>query len=60
MDERVRLFAQLAGLTDGRSDEITRTIVSEVGQPATTAAKSHTAAAVRDLEIIAESLCDVA
>jgi aldehyde dehydrogenase (NAD+) len=59
VDERAEVLAKLARLIDARSEEITRTIVSEVGQPATVAASSQTAAAVADLDIIAESLHEI-
>src|ERR1700733_9409412 len=54
LQERVAVFEKLARLTEARSDEITRTIVSEVGQPVTTAAISQTAGAVEELDLIAK------
>lgn len=59
VQERVEVFAKLARLTEARSEEITRTIVSEVGYPAAWTAKSQTAGAVEELDIIAESLCEI-
>lgn len=56
---RAEVFAKLADLSEARSQEITRTIVSEVGQPAVTAARTQTAGAVEELRIIAESLGDI-
>jgi aldehyde dehydrogenase (NAD+) len=58
--ERADIIDKLARLTEARSNEITRTIVSEVGQPATIAATSQTAGAVEELEIIAEGLREIA
>lgn len=56
VDERVELFTRLARLTAARGEEITRTIVGELGYPAAWAAKSQTAGAVEELDIIAQSL----
>jgi aldehyde dehydrogenase (NAD+) len=58
--ERSAIFHRLARLTESRADEITRTIVSEVGQPITTAVKSQTAGAVEELDLIAECLPEIA
>jgi aldehyde dehydrogenase (NAD+) len=58
--ERADIIDKLARLTEARSEEITRTIVSEVGQPATIAATSQTAGAVEELAIIAEGLREIA
>jgi aldehyde dehydrogenase (NAD+) len=57
--ERVAVFEKLARLTEARSAEITRTIVSEVGQPVTTAAISQTAGAVEELDLITECLDEI-
>jgi aldehyde dehydrogenase (NAD+) len=59
VEERVEVFAKLARLTEARSEEITRTIVSELGYPALWAAKSQTAGAVEELDIIVESLREI-
>ncbi|SFG53186.1 aldehyde dehydrogenase family protein [Streptomyces mirabilis] len=56
VDERVDMLHKLARLTEARSGEITRAIVSEIGQPAKIAQESQGAAAVEDLRSIAESL----
>jgi aldehyde dehydrogenase (NAD+) len=58
--ERAEIFNRLARLTESRADEITRTIVSEVGQPITTAVKSQTAGAAEELDLIAECLPEIA
>jgi aldehyde dehydrogenase (NAD+) len=60
VDERVELFTKLARLTEARGEEITRTIVTELGYPVAMAAKSQTAGAVEELDIIAESLRQIA
>ncbi|MFC4504467.1 MULTISPECIES: aldehyde dehydrogenase family protein [Streptomyces] len=54
--ERVEMLHKLARLTEARSEEITRAVVSEIGQPAKIAQESQGAAAVEDLRSIAESL----
>lgn len=59
VDERAALFRKAAALTEGRSEEITQTIVSEVGQPYSVAVTSQTANSVDDLAIIADVLGDV-
>jgi aldehyde dehydrogenase (NAD+) len=59
LGQRIEIFAKAARVMRERSAEITRTIVSEVGQPYAIAAKSQTAASVDDLDIIAEVLADV-
>lgn len=56
VDERVEMLHRLARLTEARTDEITRAVVSEIGQPAKIAQESQGAAAVEDLRSIAESL----
>ena len=58
--ERAALFSRLARLTEARADEITNTIVSELGYPVQWVAKSQTAGAVEELDIIADSLLDIA
>jgi aldehyde dehydrogenase (NAD+) len=59
VDERIAMLDKLATLTAERADEITRVIVSEIGQPARIAHESQAAAAVEDLRSIAESLPSV-
>ncbi|MEU9787184.1 aldehyde dehydrogenase family protein [Streptomyces phaeochromogenes] len=56
VDERVEMLHKLARLTEARSEDITRAVVSEIGQPAQIAQESQGAAAVEDLRSIAESL----
>jgi aldehyde dehydrogenase (NAD+) len=53
---RARVLRRLADLIEGRADEITRLIISEVGQPIAFAADAQTAVAVRDLRNFADSL----
>lgn len=59
VQERIDIFSKLARLTEARSEEITQTIVSEVGYPAPWVAKSQTAGAVEELDIIAECLGEI-
>ncbi|OYD73706.1 UNVERIFIED_ORG: acyl-CoA reductase-like NAD-dependent aldehyde dehydrogenase [Burkholderia sp. CF145] len=60
IDERIALFERLAQLTEARGEEITHTVVSELGYPVAWAAKSQTAGAVEELDIIAKSLRQIA
>ncbi|MFB4426357.1 aldehyde dehydrogenase family protein [Streptomyces sp. QL37] len=57
--ERAEFLRKLAELTEKRSDEITRAIVSEIGQPYAIAAEAQGASAVADLVSLAESLPEV-
>jgi acyl-CoA reductase-like NAD-dependent aldehyde dehydrogenase len=59
VEQRIELFRKLARLTEARADELTRTVVSELGYPATWAAKSQTIGAVEELDIIAECLGEI-
>lgn len=56
---RIDIFTQLARLTEARSEEITRTMVSELGYPAAKASVSQTAGAVEELDIIAKCLGEI-
>ena len=56
IDERAKALRRLADLIENRADEITRLIISEVGQPIAFAADAQTGVAVRDLRNFAESL----
>lgn len=56
IDERVAIFQRLADITERRAEEITRTIVSELGYPAKLAHKSQTLGGVDELRVIAECL----
>jgi aldehyde dehydrogenase (NAD+) len=58
--ERAGLFRKLASLAEAQAEAITRTIVSEVGQPKTMAAVSQTGGAVEELLLIAETLGEIA
>ncbi|SDZ70796.1 Acyl-CoA reductase [Variovorax sp. YR266] len=57
--ERIAIFSKLARLTEARSDEITQTLVSELGYPITALRRSQTLGAVEELDIIAESLAEI-
>ena len=59
VQERASIFRKLARLTEARSDEITRTIVTELGYPITAASRSQVAGAVEELDLIAEFLGEI-
>lgn len=59
VEERATLFTKLARLTEARSEELTRTVVTELGYPIKSATKSQTAGAVEELDIIAQSLGEI-
>jgi aldehyde dehydrogenase (NAD+) len=59
VEERIAMLRRLARLTAARADEITRAIVSEIGQPVKIAAESQSAAAVEDLLSITEFLPEI-
>ena len=58
--QRADIFRKLARLTETRSEEITRTIVTELGYPIASASRSQTAGAVEELDLIAEFLGEIA
>jgi aldehyde dehydrogenase (NAD+) len=60
IEQRAAIFRKLARITEARSDEITRTIVSELGYPITLATKSQTEGAVEELDLMAELLGEIA
>jgi aldehyde dehydrogenase (NAD+) len=60
LDERAEVVTNLARLLEARSGEILRTIVSEVGHPASMAAQAQVGSAIRDLDIAAEALNEIA
>jgi aldehyde dehydrogenase (NAD+) len=57
--QRADIFRKLARLTEARADEITRTIVTELGYPIMAASRSQTAGAVEELDLIAEFLGEI-
>jgi aldehyde dehydrogenase (NAD+) len=59
VDERVQIFRKLARLTQERSEELTRTIVSEVGYPMAAARKAQVDGAVEELDLIAQMLPEI-
>jgi aldehyde dehydrogenase (NAD+) len=59
-DERAAVLRRMADLIEERAEEITRTIVSEVGQPQHLAAQLQTASPAENLRIIADSIGEVA
>jgi aldehyde dehydrogenase (NAD+) len=59
IEERADALRRLADLIETRADELTRLIISEVGQPIAFAADAQTAVAVQDLRNFAGSLGEV-
>jgi aldehyde dehydrogenase (NAD+) len=59
VEERAEIFGRLARLIESQTDEITRTIVNEVGQPISSAVKSQTKGAVEELDLIAKCLPEI-
>jgi aldehyde dehydrogenase (NAD+) len=57
--ERIEVIHGLARIIDARADEITQTIVSEVGQPISVATQNQTRGAIDDLNVIAEALREI-
>lgn len=60
VESRAAIFAKLARITQDRSEEITRTIVTELGYPISIARRTQVAGAVEELDIIAECLHEIA
>ncbi len=56
LDERAGVLTRMADLIEARAEQITRTIVSEVGQPEHLAAQLQTATPALSLRIIAEAV----
>jgi aldehyde dehydrogenase (NAD+) len=59
LEERTSVLDRMAGLIEAQAEEITRTIVSEVGQPQRLAAQLQTASPAENLRIIAGAVCEV-
>jgi aldehyde dehydrogenase (NAD+) len=59
LEERAAILGRMAGLIEARAEEITCTIVSEVGQPERLAAQLQTASPAENLRIIAEAVREV-
>jgi len=59
VDQRVAIFEKLAALTEQRSEELTRVMVSELGYPAKQAHISQTIGAVEELQVMADCLRQV-
>jgi aldehyde dehydrogenase (NAD+) len=60
LEERAAVLRRIAVSIESRAQEITRTIVSEVGQPERLAAQLQTASPAENLRIIADSIHEVA
>jgi aldehyde dehydrogenase (NAD+) len=57
--ERVAIFTRLARATEARQDELTRTMVAELGYPAAALRKSQVIGAVEELDLMAECVAEV-
>ena len=57
--ERAAVFRRLARLTEQRSAELTRTMVSELGYPIAKVRVTQTAGAVEELDIMADALAQI-
>jgi aldehyde dehydrogenase (NAD+) len=60
VSERIDIFNRLADIIEKNGDEVTSTIVSEIGQPVAYAERASTATTVQDLRNFAEALPEVA
>jgi aldehyde dehydrogenase (NAD+) len=59
VQQRADIFRKIARLAEARADEITRTIVTEVGYPIAAAHRSQTVGAVEELDLLADSLGEI-
>jgi aldehyde dehydrogenase (NAD+) len=59
VDDRVTALRALADVIESNGDEVTNSIVAEIGQPVTVAAKASTEMTVRDLRNFADALPEV-
>ncbi|XVV10208.1 aldehyde dehydrogenase family protein [Actinoplanes sp. CA-131856] len=59
VQERAAILRRMAELLEARSDELTGTMVGEVGTPITIARRSQTASAIADLNNFADAMADV-
>jgi NAD-dependent aldehyde dehydrogenases len=59
IEERAAMLDRIADVLERRSEEVTRTIVSEVGQPITMARRTQCATPIADLRIAAASLPEI-
>ncbi|AHK34570.1 betaine aldehyde dehydrogenase [Rhodococcus opacus PD630] len=57
--ERADMLHKIARGMEARVDEITKTIISELGYPAKMAEAAHARASIKDLQIAADSLRDI-
>ncbi len=59
LKQRADCFRKLARLTEARADELTRTVVTELGYPSKAAKQSQIAGAVEELDLIAEFVGEI-
>jgi len=59
LQRRIDIFRKLARLTEARVEELTHTMVREIGYPLDWVRKAQAAGAVEELDIIADSLAEI-
>ena len=60
VEERTAALRRIARILEGRADELTNTMVSEVGTPISAACGSQTDVSVADLDIMADAMSQIA
>jgi len=60
VEERTAVLRRIARILEGRADELTNTMVSEVGTPISAACGSQTDVSVADLDIMADAMSQIA
>jgi aldehyde dehydrogenase (NAD+) len=60
VEERTAVLRRIARILEGRADELTNTMVSEVGTPISAACGSQTDVSVADLDIMADAMKEIA
>ncbi|GAA5233639.1 aldehyde dehydrogenase family protein [Verticiella sediminum] len=59
IEERAAIFTRLARAVQARAEDVTRSVVLELGYPISAVTRSQTAGAVEELDIIAECLAEI-
>ena len=60
IEERTAILRRMATLLQARSDELTHTMVTEIGTPITAACSSQTDVSIADLNILADAMKEIA
>ncbi len=60
IEERQAILRRMASLLEDRSDELTNTMVTEIGTPITAACASQTDVSIADLNILADAMDQIA